>query len=288
MKSSKLTFERKIEAVIQARQTTAKTLLTALEKLPKEGFTEKQLANMWIEKIEENQIIRNCGWYLPPPNGMSILIGNPPDYSRLKYNSLREIENWPSSEIQFSNSSILYPYFSAVHRNTVLLGDFVGTFYGGKDTDICNWLKTAYKLTLEIARFIQPNQQISDIYNFAQDAFNSIGAANNTYSQSGGLASDIGHSIPGFCENWELVSEDLPNEQIASLISNSRWFISKDNNRLLGSDFGLTIEPQLIAPNLPMASFHVLVLFANKKKTIITEFDSLFEYFGMSEWMLIE
>jgi hypothetical protein len=275
-------IEKKVEAVIRARRSTAQTLLKSLHTLPKEGFTEKQLAAKWIENINENSIIRNCGWYLPPPSGMSILIGNPPDYERLRYNSLRETKNWPSSQVHYTNKSILYPYFSSVEKDTLLIGDFVATFYSGKDPAICNWISSAFNLTLKIASFIQSGQRVSDIYNFAQEIFKSIGASNNTYNQSGGLASDIGHSIPGFCENWDKVNPELSNEDIASLISKSRWFISKDNSRLLGSDFGLTIEPQLVVPGLPMVSFHVLVLVANKKKTVVTEFGPLFEYFGMS------
>lgn len=283
MNSSVLGIERKIEAIVRARRTTANTLLSALKMLPQEGFSEKQLADKWMNKIQENPIIRNCGWYLPPPNGMSILIGNAPNYDRLRYNSLRESENWPSSQIIYSNSSIIYPYFSAVDRDTLLIGDFVGTFYRGNDLNIRNWIKTAFKLTLQIANFIQPGQRVSDIYNFAQEVFNSLGVSNNTYSQSGGLAADIGHSIPGLVDNWEIISTGSSNEDIALLVSKGRWFISKENNTVLGNDFGLTIEPQLITSELPMASFHVLVLVANGKKTIVTEFDSLFEYFGMSE-----
>jgi hypothetical protein len=286
MKSTILTHEIKVEAIVQTRRTTASTLLNVLKTLPKGGFSEKQLAEKWLEKIKENITVRHCGWYLPPPNGMSVLIGNPPDYSRLIYNSLREDENYPNPKILFSNNSILYPYFSSVHRDTLLLGDFVGTFYGGENSGIHNWLKTAYKLSLEIARFVKPNQMVSDIYDFAQKEFNSIGVSNNTYSQSSGLASDIGHSIPGFSENWNIAGTNLLDEEIAKRISSSRWFISKDNHRVLGDTFGLTIEPQLIAPKLPMASFHILVLFANNKKTIVTEFDSLFEHFGMSKIIL--
>jgi hypothetical protein len=279
-------IEKKVEAVVRARRVVADTLLSTLQMFSNEGFTEKQLGDNWMEKIKENSIIRNCGWYLPPPHGMSILIGNPPDYSRLRYNSLREVENWPSSEISYSDCSILYPYFSAVDRDTLLLGDFVGTFYPGKDPAIRNWINNAYKLTLEIARFIEPGQRVSDIYSYAQYLFNSLGASNNTYSQSGGLASDIGHSIPWFSKNLDTSSVELPDKDVASLIAKARWFISKNNNDVLEDSFGLTIEPQLIAPELPMASFHIIVMIANGKKTIVTEFDSLFEYFGMSEWML--
>jgi hypothetical protein len=278
--------EIKIEAVVRARRATANTLLSALQMFSNEEFSEKQLARNWMEKIRENSIIRNCGWYLPPPHGMSVLIGNPPDYHRLRYNSLREVENWPSSQIRYSNSSILYPYFSAVDKDTLLIGDFVGTFYRGQDPAIRNWISTAYKLTLEIASFIQPGQRASDIYNFAQNKFNSLGISNNTYSQSRGLASDIGHSIPGFCQdssNRDRVSVDLTDKEVASQLANARWFISKENNSVLGSDFGLTIEPQLVAPELPMASFHVIVMVVDEKKTVVTEFDSLFKYFGMSD-----
>ena len=290
-RSSMYEIERKIEAVVRTRRATTNALLSALQMFSKEGFSEKQLADKWMEKIKQTYNLCNCGWYLPPPYGMSVLIGNEPDYNRLRYNSLREVENWPSSQILYSNNSILYPYFSAVDKETLLIGDFVGTFYKGRDPAIRNWINTAYKLTLEIAKFVQSGQQVSDIYNFAQDKISSLGVLNNTYSQSGGLASDIGHSIPGISQdsaNLDLISSDLTDKEVASKIAGARSFISKENNSVLGSSFGLTIEPQLIASELPMASFHVIVLFANEKKTIVTEFDSLFEYFGMLELMSSE
>ncbi|GBE29036.1 hypothetical protein BMS3Bbin04_00043 [bacterium BMS3Bbin04] len=284
-------IEKKVEAVVRARRAAANTLLSAHQMFSSESFSEKQLADAWMEKIKENSIIRSCGWYSPPPHGMSVLIGNPPQYSRLRYNSLREAENWPSSQIHYSNTSILYPYYSAVDRETLLIGDFVGTFYRGQDPAIRDWIKTAYKLTLKIAEYVQPGRRVSDIYNFAQDRFRSLDASNNTYSQSGVSASDIGHSIPGIGQdsgNWDWVSADLTDKEVASRLADARWFISKENNRVLGSDFGLTIEPQLIVPEFPMASFHVIVLVASGKKKIVTEFDSLFEYFGMSELMQSE
>jgi len=278
--------EEKIKAVIRARRAASTTLLDALRAFTPTNFSEADLARQWVDEIKENSIVRRCGWYMPPPHGMSVLIGSPPDYNRLRYDSLREAKNWPSSQVRFSDNCILYPYFSAVDRETLLIGDFVGTFYGGQDSAIRAWVATAYELTMQIADFVQPGQRLSEIFQYAQGAFESLGATNNTYSQSGGLASDIGHTIPGFSRDTAtLLSQgiDLADTDVASLLAGARLFVSKDNDSILEEDFGLTIEPQLTAPGLPMASFHVIVAAANGQKTLVTEFDPLFEHFGMNE-----
>ncbi|HYH05713.1 MAG TPA: hypothetical protein VEK11_01520 [Thermoanaerobaculia bacterium] len=187
--------------------------------------------------------------------------------------------------MKYSTDAVVYPYFSAVDRETLLIGDFVGTFYGGRDPAIRAWIAAAYKITMDVAAFIQPGQRMSDVFNFAAGLFATLGATNNTYSQSGGLASDIGHTIPWFDSDDPAPLKTLdPNDaDVARGIASARSFVSRDNHTVLGKTFGLTIEPQLIAPGLPMASFHIIVLSANGRKTVVTEFGALFEHFGMTE-----
>ncbi|MDP9191114.1 MAG: hypothetical protein M3P06_05370 [Acidobacteriota bacterium] len=276
-------MDERVDAVVRARRAASSSLLKALLALPAQ-FSEADLALRWLSEIKHDPLIRESGWYVPPPNGMSVLIGNPPDYGRLRYNSLREPHNWPNTDVRYSEDSVLYPYFSAVDRETFLIGDFVGTFYGGPDPAIRAWIAAAYKITMDIAAFIQPGQRVSDIFNFAAESFAALGAANNTYSQSGGLASDIGHTIPWFdCDATPLQGNDQNDTDVAKLIANARSFVSRDNHTVLSETFGLTIEPQLVAPGLPMASFHIIVLVANGRKTVVTEFGALFEHFGMTE-----
>lgn len=276
-----LNKEKKARAIVQARKIAAKTLLNSLQKLSQKKISEKVLANHWIDEIQKNSLVRNSGWYVPPQNGLSVLIGNAPNYTRLNYESLRTSENWPNEKNYFLEESILYPYFSVVDKETLLLGDFVGTFYGGKNKKIIDWIKTVYHATIQISEFVETGKKVSDIYKYAQEILNNLGAKNNTYSQCGGVSSDIGHSIPGFEKNFLVDAREIKNEEVAKLISENRWFVSADNHKILGEDYALTIEPQMIAEKLPMVSFHVIVVSVGNKKRIITEFDKLFEFFGM-------
>lgn len=259
-----------------------RSLRAALERL-ENSFSEKQLALTWLEQIKNEGDVWDRGWYSPPPKGLSVLIGNEPDYGRLNYESLRNEENWPKNDVLIQPESIVYPYFSAVDKKTGMIGDHVGTYYAGKNKEIVEWIRLVYRTTLAIAESAQIGMKFSEVFAVGQERLVSVGGSNNTFSMSGGLAADIGHSVP-FFEDGERIdlSRDVNLNALYSDISSGRNFVSASSSKTIEEDVAFTVEPQILANGLPMVSYHFIVVFSGGQKIIVSEYDDIFEWFGMS------
>jgi hypothetical protein len=283
-----MSFEQQTEGVVRARSRAADTLLTALKML--EGaFTEKQLADSWIDAISRDNDLLPFGWYQPPPNGMSVMIAKEQPFARLNYMSLRDEINWPSEKIRYSQGSILYPYFSAIDRKTLMIGDYVGTFYNGADVTIRDWIRDVYHTTCKIVDNIRFGMSFSEIFSISENQMSTLGARNNTFSLSGGLASDIGHTVPLFGEETESIElykiRSMSPEDLSKFIADQRQFISGKSSFTINKPCAFTIEPQFLLEGLPMASFHMIVIISNTSKLVVEKFRRGFEYFGMDRWI---
>lgn len=278
----------RLESLIRARTLTSSTLVGAMKSCPK-LFSERELAVKWLRLLQKEREILPFGWYQPPPNGISVLVGNAPSYSRLDYESLREKSNWPRSKECFSEESIIYPYFSPIHADSFLIGDQVGTYYGGNQAILKEWISEAFEVTVKITDRVKSGMLLSEVFQIGREELGRVGARNNTFSHSGGLASDIGHSIPlfssaDFYADIKALSQLGPAE-LAAEISKKREFVSEASNVVLDPPFAFTVEPQILTDGLPMASFHTIVAFTDDGKTIIRAFREIFEYFGMASWI---
>lgn len=278
---------RRIRGIQRARRAAAVTLLETL-KSTEMPYAEKDIETGWLRELRRRPELFPFGWYQPPPNGISVLIGSPPGYERLEYDSLREKGNWPSDQVRSSAESVLYPYLSAIDRRTGMIGDFVGTFYGGKNAALREWIADVYHGTLKIADFAKPGKRLNEVYAFAQSVMSSLGGRNNTLSLTAGsdLGADIGHTIPGYAaapSQWDVSNVD--QNKLVQMIAGAREFVSATNEHTIDGATAFTIEPQMIRPGLPMASFHMIVAFDGADRVIIEEFDDLFEFFGMDDWI---
>jgi hypothetical protein len=277
----------KARGIIRARRAAAGTLYSALGQVGRD-FTEASLAECWLREAKNSDDILPFGWYQPPPDGISVLVGQPPSFDRLQFGSLREQINWPSASVRYDNSSVLYPYLSAVDRRTGMIGDFVGTFYAGSDREVRSWIAAVYDVTLRIANFAAVGQQISEVYEFARTELESLGGHNNTLSMSGGtdVGADIGHTVPGYDDievPWHRPGASVSD--VVHEVAATRRFISSANDARINKETAFTIEPQILQPGLPMASFHVIVAFVGQEKYVVEEFDQLFDFFGMISWI---
>lgn len=276
------------KGIVRARSAAVRTLADAISSLHK-TYTEHDLAERWLQFIRNDNTVFPFGWYQPPPNGISVLIGTPPHYERLKYRSLRDPENFPSLQNVYTPDSIIYPYFSAIDKMTMMIGDHVGTYYSGSDTTIREWIRQAYYTTKGIVSHVRPGMQFSELYDRAASIIKTIGAQNNTFSISGGLAADIGHTIPFFGEKLPNqitnTSKNPDNIEIAKTLSSERKFVSKSNTDIIKNFCAFTIEPQLINSSMPMASFHFIVTIIDGEVKIVEEFRNIFDLFGMNTWI---
>lgn len=277
-------LRKQLDGIVRARSAAASSLLEALKSLHEKKYSEKDVSLEWLSRIMMSGEVASNGWYTPPPSGVSVLIGHSPDYTRLNYESLRSKENWPQPDIRFEENSIIYPYFSAVDKQTNMIGDHVATYYSGANKEIQDWYREIYEMTRSLAFKAKQGMSFSELYNIADLMFNTIGVQNNTFSINGGLASDIGHTVPYFGQE-HLESIDIDNEDNLKLLSNDRKFISKESNYEIGRNCAFTIEPQAILGGLPMASFHVIIVFFEGELYLVEKFKDLFDYFGMSKWI---
>ena len=130
------------EGIVRARSAAARTLTAAILK-SQQTYTEHDLAEGWLQFIRNDNNIFPFGWYQPPPHGISVLIGTPPHYERLNYKSLRDSDKFPSSQHILTPNSIVYPYFSPIDRETMMIGDHVGSYYSGHNLTTREWIRQA-------------------------------------------------------------------------------------------------------------------------------------------------
>ncbi len=280
-----MSLDDQINGIIEARSICAKTLLSVLTELEK-PFSEMEVANAWSKKLGMCEQVLPFGWYQPPPNGMSVMLAESKNFDRLSFQSLRDESNWPSSKFCYSDDSILYPYYSAIHRQTSMIGDYVATFYAGRDMRIREWYREVYYLTQRVIDKITFGISFLDIFEIAQQELSQLGAANNTFSLSGGLAADIGHTVPFFgSADVPCYEDSTDSSTLSNLIANGREFISKESTYVIDKPTAFTIEPQCLVPEYPMASFHTIVIVLEDRKLVVEKFRSIFDYFGMSDWL---
>jgi hypothetical protein len=276
------------KGIIRARSLAASTLIEALDEAGS-SFTEKKLADCWMASIKKEPDLLPFGWYQPPPNGMSVLTAKSEPFKRLNYMSLRDKENWPSPDILFTEDCVLYPYFSAIDRKTSMIGDFVGTFYNGSRKSTQEWMREVYKTTKSIVNTISFGMKFSDIFSIVEEEMHSLGASNNTFSLSGGLSSDVGHTVPFFESKSDTPTLDQNQGDFSALFSeklaNNRDFLRADNHKKINSPCAFTIEPQFLIDGEPMTSFHMIVIIDDEEKIVVENFSDLFDYFGMTNWL---
>lgn len=246
------------------------------------------LAERWMDKIRSEDDILPFGWYQPPPFGMSVLFGSPPDYGRLHYRSLRDPSHFPG-EISCDRETIIYPYFSAIDRMTAMIGDYVATYYQGESQAIKDWMGEAYHMTKRIAASVRPGMKFSELYHVADDLIRGSGAQNNTFTSpatTGGLQSNIGHTVPYF--NTQEIPSFSDQNDLAGKIAKARQFINDGNHDYIRSSCAFTIEPQLLMEGYPMVSFHMMIVVLDDTVHVVEKFFDIFEFFGMAGWLSVK
>ncbi|MGW4412811.1 M24 family metallopeptidase [Nonomuraea sp. NPDC004702] len=279
----------RIEAIQRTRRIAAKTLAKAIrEEAPK--LTELSLCARWGRLLANHGDLLTQGWYQPPPNGLSVLIGTPPNFERMSYVSLRHEAMWPRADIGLYGNSMIYAYCSPIDQRTKMIGDLGITLYNGADSQIKDHLATCFDITARVAAYAEVDMELRELYRFAADLIDKAGMANKTFSttdQSGGL--DVGHTLP-----WSF-NAPTPEEQqalesgdllvIAETISRARRFLNaKESQRILPT-MGFTVEPRMASPECPLASFHVLITFTNGVKSVHADFSELLDLFDMPSYL---
>jgi len=77
------------------RDLCSETFFKVIKKVWGSSFSEKQLKELWLGELKKNKDLFPGGWYVPPPDGISILLATQGNPQRLNYDNLREEKNWP-------------------------------------------------------------------------------------------------------------------------------------------------------------------------------------------------
>ncbi|MBF8185321.1 M24 family metallopeptidase [Nonomuraea sp. K274] len=287
--NGELVPDPRIAAIQRARRIAAATLAKAIrEEAPK--LSELSLCTRWGQLLADHEELLSEGWYQPPPNGISALIGTPPDFKRMSYVSLRHEATWPRADITLGGNSIMYAYCSPVDRETKMIGDLGITLYNGADSRIKDHLAACFDITAQVAAYAEVGMELRELYRFAADLIDKAALANETFSttdQSGGV--DVGHTLP-----WSFNQPTSEEQQaldsgdllvIARTISDARHFLNAEEGQRILPTMGFTVEPRMAGPEYPLASFHVLVTFTDGVKRIHADFSELLDLFDMPSYL---
>lgn len=286
--------ESKLAICRNTRAIAAKSFYTALKELQESGqeISEVTLRNRWLTDMRKNPSIFEDGWYIPPPHGIGVLIGDSSKQSRMIYKSLRPEEIWPKEQNKLSDEkNCVYVYASPVDRKSGIIGDWGMTLYFGKDPEVQKHMQDCLQVNKDIVNAASVGMNLSEIATHARTIFQNRGLSNEVTSTTDPAGVNIGHTVPVSYEDWN--DEELQTlkegdwRKITEMISNKRKFVSeeeKDQKVLPG--MAITIEPRLTVPdkpNIPMSSYHTIVVFhTDGRKELLTNFDEIFSYSGMS------
>jgi hypothetical protein len=264
-----------------ASQAAARVLTAGID-----GLSEVAFRDRWLHEMRENSDILPEGWYSPPPMGLSVLIADPPAFERLNFSSLRDTNYWPANERKAIEGGAVFMYCGPVNRRTAMIGDFQLTLYRGSSNAMRDHVDRALAVTIEIAQRATVGMTLGELFQFAASRMSPAGLSNNTLSVTDKIdRMNIGHTVPwtyGAYDDriWGAIAQGDASE-VASIISESRIFLTADQSLAIPDDIAFTIEPQLSAPGLPKVSFHLMVAFRGGQKTIACNFGHLFDLAGM-------
>jgi hypothetical protein len=283
------TVDARLAAVLHARDAARRALEAASHDRGLER-SEADLKDAWFAELSRDPTIRASGWYAPPPDGMSVLVGRPPSYERATFTSLRAPEKWPVSGIRVAHDSLLFVYCGPVDRTTGMIGDFQMSLYGGADKHVQEHVATTLEIVLSAVAVAEPGMELREVYRHAEHEMRARGVMNETYSSTDSSgATNIGHTVPWFATGASDTFRELlasgDGAQIAREISSARAFLTATQRLRIADTAAFTIEPQITSARGVLASFHVIVMFVRGVKHVALGFSGLFEQFGMQHFL---
>jgi hypothetical protein len=235
--------------------------------------------------MAQNPDVLTEGWYQPPPGGLAILLGQPPLFERLEYESLRDESSWASSENILKEGALVYAYASPVHSDTGLLGDIGVTLYSGKQQRIRDYLRECLDVSLETAKRAEIGMPLRELYTFADRRIRSFGYRNQTPSSTDPSSMNIGHTVPWSYESGLAAPALSDPAELRGQIKRGRMFLNGGATQVILPDMAFTVEPRLIAEDLPLCGYHIIVVFDGGSRHVLTGFEEIFELFEM-DYML--
>jgi hypothetical protein len=264
--------------------TLLKTFLTASDHV-----SELEFSQAWLKRLREDESLFPEGWYQPPPSGAVVLFGQPPMFERLQFSSLRAQEYWPKSTYYLNDGSLVYAYYSPVDRESGLIGDMAITLYRGSAPAVREHVIAALQITADVVEYAEVGMPLAALYAFGTERIRKAGLINRTVSITDPHGIDIGHTIPWSYDTQTDQEEDVlkgsDKSKIWKMISSKRRFLDSTNDLIIAPNMAFTVEPKVASKSLPTVSFHIIVKFLNGEKRVISGYRSLFNHFGMMNYL---
>jgi len=251
--------------------------------------SELRFAETWLERLRQNDTLFAEGWYQPPPSGVVVLFGEAPLFERFQFSSLRAQEHWPKETNYLDHESLIYAYYSPVNIESGLIGDMAITLYRGANVEVQEHIVAALQITAEVVEYAEVGMPLAALYTYGIERIRMAGLVNRTESVTATHGFDIGHTIPWSygtqSDQEEEVLRSSDKKKIWEMISSKRRFLDSTNELVIGANMAFTVEPKVASKSLPTVSFHVVVAFVNGEKRVISGYRSLFDHFGMMNYL---
>ncbi|NTU73206.1 hypothetical protein HGB07_03485, partial [Candidatus Roizmanbacteria bacterium] len=155
----------RLETIKQLRIYVASTLAQVLTFYLRSSHpvSETQFRDGWLKELRKNKDIYTDGWYIPPPHGMILIFDTDDNGSRVGASSFRPPDLWPKGNIYLDKQKgLIYAYFSAVHRESGILGDFCVSLYLGTNKDVCLQMQKGLMIDRQIFDFAASGMKLCE------------------------------------------------------------------------------------------------------------------------------
>jgi len=281
-----------LNARIDTTLTTRAGITTAathiLETLP--DASELAISQAIQQAITEDQALHDQGWYNPPPAGIGILFAEATSPARLSYDSLRNESNWPQSDSFRTQETVGFVYASPVHKATGMIGDFGFTFYQGQDEAVQKHMVNCLEALEVAAGYAAVGMAFRDLHAATQDEFEKRQLHNDrmiTFNDPLG-GTNLGHTVPWTYETptqeEQAIIDKADLNVLKDVIAHKRLYINHGETFTIPENIIFTLEARLESksePKLPSIYYHIMVVFKDGAKTLVCNFNPVFESLGM-------
>lgn len=274
-------MQGQIITIIKTREVAADIFIKALTNL--DGLSELKIKEKLVAEIKKHDEIFPDGWYNPPPAGIAVLLDKKP-FKRLQYESLRNPDFWPKTDLVLEKETVGLIFFSPINRGTGMIGDIGFTLYRGNNEKIKRHLKNTYAAVLQIAEQAKVGMGFDEICSFALALYKNKFSITRwvPISSDPNVAINLGHSVPGSFESNFSFGNSY--EEIKETIRTKRVPVIETEHFRIPETCAFTIESRLEDfnnPDMPSAYFHFIVCFDNGRKTILKNYNPIFTAVGM-------
>jgi hypothetical protein len=276
-----------INTCAKLRSWVAESMISALSK--HDPISETEFTCSLQNAFSKNPSIHSGGWYNPPPSGIAVLFATPNDYKRLQFDTLRKEEFWPKDKYKLENAGIGILYASPIDINSGIIGDFGISIYKGKEKRILDHFARCLNVLEQALGQIEVTMEMREIHDLTKKIIAQHHLTNaRTVTWTDKVGTNLGHTIPWSYEEPNrdevtiIKSKDIA--KISDLISNKRINVNRLEKFKIPKTIAFTLEARLESledPLLPNVFFHLIACFQDGKKTVLANFNELFQVIGM-------